>query len=162
MQVKLRSQSVNIIILIVGLYFKPVLVQMIKEAFAWVFYQEDLENLKGDKKTPENITNVHLYLAFYICGVINPHILMSTFLLDNTAEHLCYLQISLYIQYLIFISGYIYTFPTSFVDLQVFSGVRVTGSFVLYACICFVDRCLSFCTLSFGHCVVCSSSIYGF
>ena len=66
---------------------------MIKEAFAWVFYQEDLENLKGGdkKKPPENITNVHLYLAFYIFGVIHPHILMSTFLLDNTAEHLCYL-----------------------------------------------------------------------
>ena len=42
----------------------------------------------------------------------------------------------------------------------VFSGVRVTRSLVLY--VCFVDRCLSFCTLSFGHCVVCSSSIYGF
>ena len=28
--------------------------------------------------------------------------------------------------------------------------------------VCFVDRCLSFCTFSFGHCVVCSSSIYGF
>ena len=27
-------------------------------------------------------------------------------------------------------------------------------------CVCFVDRCLSFCTFSFGHCVVCSSSIY--
>ena len=26
----------------------------------------------------------------------------------------------------------------------------------------FVDRCLSFCTFSFGNCVVCSSSIYGF
>ena len=26
----------------------------------------------------------------------------------------------------------------------------------------FVDRCLSFCTFSFEHCVVCSSSIYGF
>jgi hypothetical protein len=26
----------------------------------------------------------------------------------------------------------------------------------------FVDRCLSFCTFSFDHCVVCSSSIYGF
>jgi hypothetical protein len=26
----------------------------------------------------------------------------------------------------------------------------------------FVDRCLSFCTFSFGHCVVCPSSIYGF
>jgi len=31
-------------------------------------------------------------------------------------------------------------------------------SLVLY--VCFVDRCLSFCTFSFGHCVVCSS-IYG-
>jgi hypothetical protein len=42
----------------------------------------------------------------------------------------------------------------------VFSGVRVTRSLVLY--VCFVDRCLFFCTFSFGHCVVCSSSIYGF
>ena len=40
-----------------------------------------------------------------------------------------------------------------------FSGVRVTRSLVLY--VCFVDRCLSFCTFSFGHCVLCSS-IYGF
>ena len=40
-----------------------------------------------------------------------------------------------------------------------FSGVRGTRSLVLY--VCFVDRCLSFCTFSFGHCVVCSSSIYG-
>jgi hypothetical protein len=43
---------------------------------------------------------------------------------------------------------------------SVFSGVRVTRSLVL--CVCFVDRCLSFCTLSFGHYVVCSSSIYWF
>ena len=42
----------------------------------------------------------------------------------------------------------------------VFSWVRVTRSKIL--CVCFVDRCLSFCTFSFGHCVVCSSSIYGF
>jgi hypothetical protein len=40
------------------------------------------------------------------------------------------------------------------------SGVRVIRSLVL--CACFVDRCLSFCTFSFGHCVVCSSSMYGF
>jgi hypothetical protein len=39
-----------------------------------------------------------------------------------------------------------------------FSGV--TQSLVLY--VCFVDHCLSFCTFSFGHCVVCSSLIYGF
>jgi hypothetical protein len=38
-------------------------------------------------------------------------------------------------------------------------GVRVTRSLVLY--VCFVDRCLSFCTFSFGHCVGCSSSICG-
>ena len=42
----------------------------------------------------------------------------------------------------------------------VFSGVRVTRSLVLY--VCFVDRCLSLCAFSFGHCVVYSSSIYGF
>jgi hypothetical protein len=41
-----------------------------------------------------------------------------------------------------------------------FSGVRVTRSLVLY--VCFVDRCLSFCPLSFDHYVVCSSTIYGF
>jgi hypothetical protein len=43
--------------------------------------------------------------------------------------------------------------------LLVFSEVRVTRTLVL--CVCFVDRCFSFCTFSFGHCVVCSS-IYGF
>ena len=42
----------------------------------------------------------------------------------------------------------------------VFSGVRVTRSLVL--CVCFLDRCLSFCIFSFGHCVFCCSSIYGF
>ena len=41
-----------------------------------------------------------------------------------------------------------------------FSGVRVTRTLLLY--VCFVDRCLSSCTFSFRHCVVCSSLIYGF
>jgi len=36
----------------------------------------------------------------------------------------------------------------------VFSGVHVTRSLVL--CVCVVDRCLSFCTFSFGYGVVCS------
>ena len=39
----------------------------------------------------------------------------------------------------------------------VFSGFRVIWSLVLY--ICFVDRYLSSCPLSFGHCVICSSVI---
>jgi hypothetical protein len=41
----------------------------------------------------------------------------------------------------------------------VFSGISVTWPFVLY--VCFVGRCFSYCTFSFGHCVVCYS-IYGF
>jgi hypothetical protein len=38
----------------------------------------------------------------------------------------------------------------------VFSGVRVTRSLVL--CVYFVDRCLPFCTFSFGHCVITSGT----
>jgi hypothetical protein len=52
------------------------------------------------------------------------------------------------------------TIPEHLSSPKVFSGVRVTRSLVLS--LCFVDRCLSFCTFSFSHCVVCSSSIYGF
>ena len=72
------------------------------------------------------------------------------------------------------ITGFVtrYTQPVSLVEQElptlpkylssspVFTGVRVTRSLALY--VCFIDRCLSFCTFSFGHCVVCSSSIYGF
>jgi hypothetical protein len=43
---------------------------------------------------------------------------------------------------------------------SVFSGVPVARSLVLY--VCFVDHFCSFVIFSFGHCVVCSSSIYGF
>jgi hypothetical protein len=39
-------------------------------------------------------------------------------------------------------------------------GVRVTRSLVL--CECFVYRCLSCCPFSLRHCLVCSSTIYGF
>ena len=53
----------------------------------------------------------------------------------------------------------LHTLPEHLSLAPVFSGVRVTRSLAL--CVCFVDRCLSFCTFSFGHCVVCSS-IYGF
>jgi hypothetical protein len=39
--------------------------------------------------------------------------------------------------------------------LKHLGGVRITRSLILK--VCFVDRCLSFCTFSFGHCVVCPS-----
>ena len=41
-----------------------------------------------------------------------------------------------------------------------FSGILVTRSLVL--CVCFVDVFCPFVLFLFGHCVVCSSSIYGF
>jgi hypothetical protein len=52
------------------------------------------------------------------------------------------------------------TLPEHLSSPPVFSGVRATRCLVLY--VYFVDRCLSWCTFSFGHCVVCSPSIYGF
>jgi hypothetical protein len=51
------------------------------------------------------------------------------------------------------------TFPEHMSSPSVLSDVRVTRSLDL--CVCFVDRCLSFCLFSFGHFVVCPS-IYGF
>jgi len=53
-----------------------------------------------------------------------------------------------------------FTLPEHLSEPPVFSGVHVTQFFIL--CVCFVDFCFSFCPFYFGHCVVCSSSIYGF
>jgi hypothetical protein len=47
------------------------------------------------------------------------------------------------------------TLPEHLSSPPVFIGVCVTRSLVLY--VCFVDRCLSFSTFSFGHCFICSS-----
>ena len=52
------------------------------------------------------------------------------------------------------------TLPENLSPPPVLSEVLVTRSLVL--CVFFVDRCLSFCPFSFGHYVVCPSSIYGF
>ena len=43
------------------------------------------------------------------------------------------------------------TLPEHLSSPSVFSGVRVTLSLVLY--VCFVDRCLSFCTFYFDRCL---------
>jgi hypothetical protein len=48
------------------------------------------------------------------------------------------------------------TLPEILNSPPVFGGVHVTRSAVLFVC------CLSFCTFSFGQCVVCTSSIYRF
>ena len=49
------------------------------------------------------------------------------------------------------------TLPEHLSSPPVFSGIRLTRSLVLYVLVCFVDCCLSSCTFSFGHYVVCSS-----
>ena len=51
------------------------------------------------------------------------------------------------------------TFPEHLSSPSVLSDVCVTRSLVL--CVFFVDRCLSFCLVSFGHFIVCPW-IYGF
>ena len=50
------------------------------------------------------------------------------------------------------------TLPEHLSSPPVFSGVRFTRCLVL--CVCFVDRCLSFCPISFSHYIICPSSIY--
>ena len=52
------------------------------------------------------------------------------------------------------------TLPMHMSSPPVFSEVRVTRTFVW--CVSFVDRYLSCCPFSFGHCVVCPSLSYGF
>ena len=97
--------------------------------------------------------------------------LISTFLLLSLDRNLCWIfsprgdihpvaTLTCFIRYIYTFCIWNLPFRSTWVHRPVFSGVRVTRSLVL--CVCFVDRCLSFCTFSFGHCVVCSSSIYGF
>jgi protein-S-isoprenylcysteine O-methyltransferase Ste14 len=50
--------------------------------------------------------------------------------------------------------------PEHLSSSPIFSGVGVAPYLVF--CVFFVNRCLSFCPFSLGHCVVYSSSIYGF
>jgi hypothetical protein len=68
---------------------------------------------------------------------------------ENRGDNLCSL-----------ICNYLCNHYLSPLMMWVRCGVRVTRSLVL--CVCFIDHCLSFCIFSFGHCVVCSSSIYEF
>jgi hypothetical protein len=44
--------------------------------------------------------------------------------------------------------------------ITIVNQLNKRGALVL--CVCFVDRYLSFRPFSFGHCIVCSFSIYGF
>ena len=94
------------------------------------------------------VTNDHGYVAIVNTSRSFPHLWPITGFVTRLTR-----RVPLVEQKLI-------TLPKHLSSPPVFSEVRVTRSLVLW--VCFVDRCLSFCTFSFGHCVVCSSSIYGF
>ena len=53
---------------------------------------------------------------------------------------------------------------TNIVEMYISATIKVGFVFTrsLVLCVSFVDRYLSFCPFSFGHCVVCSCSIHGF
>ena len=59
-----------------------------------------------------------------------------------------------------FVPNELLTLPDHLSLPPVYSWIRATRSLVL--CVCFLDRCLSLCSFSFGQCVVWSSSIYIF
>ena len=82
-----------------------------------------------------------LFLSFDIVFFFELRLLITPLLSSNLSY--LYLRQEQYI---------LLTLPEHLSSPPVFSRVRVTKSFVLY--VCFIDRCLSFCTFSFGHCVV--------
>ena len=96
--------------------------------------------------------NLNPLNSFHILASLCETSLPTSCVGRNTYKMLSYFT-NLYLSY------YVNTSQEA-IYVLVFSGVRVTRFLVL--CVCFVDGCLSFCTFSFGHCVVCSSSIYGF
>ena len=89
--------------------------------------------------------NLQIYPTIYM-------LLLFTFTITRDIVWSCKVQY-LFLSCFWFSIGY-YGFSVSYV-----SGVRVARSLIV--CACFVDRCLSFSTFSIGHCVVCSSSIFG-
>jgi hypothetical protein len=88
-----------------------------------------------------------------ICSTCRKHVrVLSSFMTCHSFVTRLTWRVPLLEQELLILPEYLSSPP-------IFSGVRVSRSLVL--CVCFVDRCLSFCPFLFGHCVVCPS-IYGF
>ena len=97
---------------------------------------------------PLIFSNVYLYMHFYESGGGKLVLLLITECVNRLTR-----RVPLVVQELLTLREHLSSSP-------VFSGVRVTRCLVL--CVCLVDRCLSFCTFSFGHWFVCSSSLCGF
>jgi hypothetical protein len=122
---------------------------------------------------------------FFSLGPPNPYAISRTLVYRGDTQKCCMIcsthtcicdltlsiiMLTLYFIFILFVTRLTWQVPQVEQELlilpehlsspPVFSGVRVTWSLVL--CLRFVDRCLSFCPFTFGHCVVCPSTIYGF
>ena len=101
---------------------------------------------------------IYIYIYIYVWKLNQTE--LDVIYMDT---YICIYRYTLVIVHLFFYEDFfnaLLTLPEHLSSPPVFSVVCVTWSLVL--CVCFVDRCLSFCPFSFGHCVVCSFSIYGF
>jgi hypothetical protein len=109
------------------------------------------------------MTNYHVKYGSYrtnkIIGVKRKELVINT---SRSFPHSCLIAgfVTILTRRVSLVEQELLTLPEHLSLSPVFSGVRVTRSLVLR--VCFVDRCLSFCTFSFDHCVVFSSLIYGF
>jgi hypothetical protein len=101
--------------------------------------------------------NLHIYSLLTwlssIYGFWLPLWYLQTLLMHNVQDYDSMLSTITLLTMLNVWVGILLTCGQHLSSSPVFNGVR---SLVVYEC--FVDRCLSFCLFSFGHCVVCSSS----
>ena len=139
-----------------GLYLKFILF------YSWVQLTKSLQNYKGKrsslkKKSFDSLKNM-------VFDIMNKYIMVNakmytqwqvriTNLEDRASQVMCNTETGA-------TSGAGTAYPSGAPE---FTPCFQWGSCLqFYLCVCFVDRCLSFCPFSFGHCVVCPSSIYGF
>ena len=126
---------------------------------SWMRYQFWINNwLNPNSLLEENMTSPVKYILF-IFFTFNQ---MGFSLEWYFYQHITKVKIKQYsyVGTMPLVDQELLTLPNHLSSPPVISGVRVTRSLVL--CVCFVNLCLSFCHFYFGHCVVCSSSIYGF
>jgi hypothetical protein len=127
---------------------------MVHEAFTWLSWSHHFESFTVATTTWLTVMEYLCHKWPRICSTCRKHFQFfpHSWLITGFVTRLTR-RVSLVEQELLALPEHLSSPP----DL---SGFSVTRSLLL--CVCFVDRCLSFCTFSFGHCVVCSSSIDGF
>ena len=101
----------------------------------------------------------YTYWNFFVtCSCHEAHDNSHIGICTSTISITCYFLFDLFYLVLIF-SARQKLFWTWGSFFFIFTKAIISQSLIL--CVCFLDRCLSFCLFSYGHCVVCPS-IYSF